>query len=35
MLHMAVLTHGPDTCAGADTKYGEMARDAVTSIQTL
>ena len=29
MLHMVVLTHGPDTCAAADAAYGRMARDAV------
>lgn len=30
MLHMAVLTHGPDTCAAARKEYGQMARDAVS-----
>ena len=35
MLHMAVLAHGPDTCAAADTKYGEMARDAVTRMEEV
>ena len=29
MLHMVVLTHGPDTCAAANTEYGKMARDAM------
>ena len=29
MLHMVVLTHGPDTCAAAHTEYGDMARDAM------
>jgi len=27
MLHMAVLTHGPDTCAAAHPEFGELARD--------
>ena len=26
MLHMVVLTHGPDTCAAAHPEPGEMAR---------
>lgn len=26
MLHMAVLTHGPDTCAAAHPEFGELAR---------
>ena len=30
MLHMVVLTHGPDTCAAAHEEYGKMARDAMT-----
>ena len=29
MLHMVVLTHGPDICAAAHTEYGHMARDAM------
>ena len=29
MLHMVVLTHGPDTCAAANATYGKMARDAM------
>ncbi len=29
MLHMVVLTHGPDTCAAANAAYGKMARDAM------
>ena len=29
MLHMVVLTHGPDTCAAAHTEYGEMVREAM------
>ena len=27
MLHMAVITHGPETCAAAHPQYGELARD--------
>ncbi len=29
MLHMVVLTHGPDTCAAAHPESGEMARNAM------
>jgi muconolactone delta-isomerase len=29
MLHMVVLTHGPDTCAAAHKEYGDMAREAM------
>jgi muconolactone delta-isomerase len=28
MLHMVVMTHGPDTCAAAHPAQGEMARNA-------
>ncbi|MEE9398892.1 MAG: DUF3303 family protein [Dehalococcoidales bacterium] len=30
MLHMVVMTHGPDTCAAADAGSGEMMRDAMS-----
>lgn len=30
MLHMVVLTHGPETCAAADEKYGKMGRDGMS-----
>ncbi len=26
MLHMAVINHGPDTCAAASDEYGELAK---------
>jgi hypothetical protein len=29
MLHMVVLSHGPDTCAAVKTEYGNMAREAM------
>ena len=29
MLHMVVLTHGPDTCAAAHKEYGDMVREAM------
>ncbi len=29
MLHMIVVTHGPDTCAAAHAGSGEMMRDAM------
>lgn len=32
MLHMAVLTHGPDTCAAAHKGPGEMADTAIDQI---
>ena len=30
MLHMIIMTHGPDTCAAAQAESGEMARYAMT-----
>lgn len=35
MLHMVVLTHGPDTCAAASPEYGEMARSAMTQMEEV
>ena len=32
MLHMVVITHGPDTCAGAHPESGVLARDAFGQI---
>ena len=29
MLHVVVLTHGPDTCAAAHEEYGKMARESM------
>lgn len=34
MLHMAVLSHGPDTCAAAHREYGELARSATGNMET-
>ena len=35
MLHMIVLTHGPDTCAAVDPEAGEMARTAMTQMEEV
>lgn len=35
MLHMVLLTHGPDTCAGAHNEYGELARDAMARMEEV
>ena len=32
MLHMIVMTHGPDTCAAVHPEAGEMARNAMDQI---
>ena len=33
MLHMVVLTHGPDTCAAVQPEAGEMARTARNQLE--
>ena len=35
MLHMVVMTHGPETCAAVDKTSGEMARSAITQMETV
>jgi hypothetical protein len=35
MLHMVVMTHGPETCAAVSTASGRMARDAVARIEEV
>ncbi len=35
MLHMIVLTHGPDTCAAAQPEAGEMARNAMANMDEV
>lgn len=35
MLHMVIMTHGPDTCAAANPTYGEMAREAVAKMEEV
>ena len=35
MLHMVVMTHGPDTCAAAHPESGKMARDAMTKMDEV
>ena len=32
MLHMIVMTHGPETCEAADESFGEMARYAIAHL---
>jgi len=33
MLHMIVLTHGPETCAAVNPASGEMARNAMAQME--
>jgi len=35
MLHMVVLTHGPDTCAAANAEASDMARDAMARMEEV
>ncbi len=35
MLHMVVMTHGPDTCAAANATSGEMARNAMDKMDEV
>ena len=35
MLHMIVLTHGPDTCAAANKDTAEMARTAMAQMEEV
>jgi muconolactone delta-isomerase len=35
MLHMIVMTHGPDTCAAAHPEPGEMARKAMDQMKDV
>ena len=35
MLHMIVMTHGPETCAGVSTASGEMARAAMAQMEEV
>lgn len=35
MLHMVILTHGPDTCAAAHPEPGEMARNAMANMDEV
>ena len=35
MLHMIVMTHGPDTCAATNPEAGEMARSAVNQMDNV
>ncbi len=35
MLHMVVLTHGPDTCAAAHAESGKMMRDAMNNMDEV
>ncbi len=35
MLHMVVLTHGPDTCAAAHAESGQMMRDAMNNMDEV
>ena len=33
MLHMIVMSHGPETCAAANESFGEMARYALAYLE--
>ena len=35
MLHMVVLTHGPDTCAAVHPESGQMARNAMEQMDEV
>ena len=35
MLHMVVVTHGPDTCAAVVPEFGDKARTAVTQMEEV
>jgi hypothetical protein len=35
MLHMIVMTHGPDTCAATHPEIGEMVRNAVDQMDDV
>jgi hypothetical protein len=35
MLHMVVITHGPDTCAAVQPEAGEMARAAMRELSDI
>jgi hypothetical protein len=35
MLHMVVMTHGPDTCAAVHPEFGEMARNAMANMDEV
>jgi hypothetical protein len=35
MLHMTVMTHGPDTCAAVKPESGEMARNAMDQMDEV
>lgn len=35
MLHMVVLTHGPDTCAAVHPELGDKARTAFSQLQEI
>jgi hypothetical protein len=35
MLHMATLSHGPETCAAVHAEYGALARSAADSMDAI